>query len=101
MSGAGCPVILWKDSSQAAREAEELKLTAEDLLEHGVVDQVVSEPEGGAQLSHDEAARLLDVALCARLAESASHSVQERLASRYRKLRQIGIWGTNEAEASA
>ena len=101
ISPEGCAAILWKDSSQAARAAEELRLTAEDLLSQGIVDQVISEPEGGAQASHDEAARLLDIALCARLAESASHSVQERLASRYRKLRQIGIWGTNEAEASA
>src|SRR5437667_6463348 len=101
ISPEGCAAILWKDSGQAARAAEQLRLTAEDLYSQGIVDQVISEPEGGAQASHDEAARLLDIALCARLAESASHSVQERLASRYRKLRQIGIWGTNEAEASA
>ena len=100
ISPEGCAAILWKDSSQAARAAEELRLTAEDLLHHGVVDQVVSEPEGGAQLSHDEAARLLDVALCEKLAESASHSVQERLTTRYAKLRQMGKWGTSEIEAS-
>ena len=101
ISPEGCAAILWKDSSQAARAAEELKLTAEDLLSQGIVDQVISEPEGGAQASHDEAARLLDIALCARLAESASHSAQERLTSRYQKLRQTGKWGTSEGEASA
>ena len=76
ISPEGCAAILWKDSSQAARAAEELKLTAEDLLEQGVIDQVVSEPEGGAQLSHDEAARLLDIALCEKLAESASQRAE-------------------------
>src|SRR5213593_796478 len=86
ISPEGCAAILWKDSSQAARAAAELRLTAEDLLSHGIVDQVVREPEGGAQASHDEAARLLDVALCAKLAESASHNVPQRLASRYQKL---------------
>src|SRR5437660_4941706 len=42
ISPEGCAAILWKDSSQAARAAEELRLTAEDLLSHGIVDQVVS-----------------------------------------------------------
>jgi len=101
ISPEGCAAILWKDSSQAARAAAELRLTAEDLLSHGIVAQVVREPEGGAQAAHDEAARLLDVALCAKLAESASHNVPQRLASRYQKLRQIGKWGTNEGEVPA
>src|SRR5437588_721260 len=51
ISPEGCAAILWKDSSQAARAAEELRLTAEDLLSHGIVDQVVNEPEGGALAS--------------------------------------------------
>src|SRR5881394_592383 len=94
ISPEGCAAILWKDSSQAARAAEELKLTAEDLKNEGVVDQVIKEPKGGAQNSHDEAARLLDSALCERLAESSTHSVEERLTRRYQKLRQMGKWGT-------
>src|SRR6266567_3995294 len=93
ISPEGCAAILWKDSSQAARAAEELRLTAEDLHRNGIVDQVIAEPEGGAQASHDESARLLDSALCARLAESASSNVEERLERRYRKLRQMGKWG--------
>src|SRR6266496_571864 len=97
ISPEGCAAILWKDSSQAARAAEELRLTAEDLHRNGIVDQVIAEPEGGAQTSHDESARLLDSALCARLAESASSNVEERLERRYRKLRQMGKWGTSEA----
>ena len=101
ISPEGCAAILWKDSSQAPRAAEELRLTAQDLLHEGVADQIVSEPAGGAQTSHDEAARLLDVALCAKLAESVSHSVPERLTSRYQKLRQLGKWGTGEAEIPA
>jgi len=97
ISPEGCAAILWKDSSQAARAAEELRLTAEDLHRNGIVDQVIDEPEGGAQASHDETARLLDAALCARLAESATINVEARLARRYSKLRQMGKWGTNGA----
>lgn len=96
ISPEGCAAILWKDSSQAARAAEELRLTAPDLQREGIVDQVIAEPRGGAQNSHDEAARLLDPVLCERLAQSATDNVADRLARRYRKLRQLGKWGTSE-----
>jgi acetyl-CoA carboxylase carboxyl transferase subunit alpha len=95
ISPEGCAAILWKDSSQAARAAEELRLTAPDLKKEGIVDEVVGEPKGGAQNSHDEAARLLDITLCERLAESSTLSVEDRLTRRYQKLRQLGKWGTN------
>jgi len=100
ISPEGCAAILWKDSAQAARAAEGLKLTASDLKKEGIVDDVIAEPEGGAQTSHDEAARLLDVALCARLAESATHNVEERLSRRYQKLRQLGKWGTSDGNSN-
>jgi len=101
ISPEGCAAILWKDSSQAARAAEELRLTAPDLEREGIVDQVVAEPSGGAQKSHDEAARFLDSILCERLARSATSNVADRLAQRYRKLRQLGKWGTNETVGAA
>jgi acetyl-CoA carboxylase carboxyl transferase subunit alpha len=100
ISPEGCAAILWKDSGQAARAAEELRLTAKDLKHEGIVDLVIDEPKGGAQNSHDEAARLLDSALCERLAESSTHSVEERLTRRYQKLRQLGKWGTRESTDS-
>lgn len=100
ISPEGCAAILWKDSSQAARAAEELKLTADELKKEGIVDRVIAEPKGGAQNSYDEAARLLDAALCERLAESATHKVEDRLARRYRKLRELGKWGTSEPAGS-
>ena len=101
ISPEGCAAILWKDSSQAARAAEELRLTAEDLHREGVVDRVIDEPKGGAQTSYDEAARLLDSTLCASLAESVTNNVEERLARRYRKLRELGKWGTSDANGTA
>jgi acetyl-CoA carboxylase carboxyl transferase subunit alpha len=100
ISPEGCAAILWKDAGQAVRAAEELKLTAEDLMHEGLVDQVVSEPAGGAHASHDETARLLDSVLCSRLAESASSAVPERLSRRYAKLREMGKWGTSESPAT-
>src|SRR3989440_2377359 len=79
ISPEGCAAILWKDSSQAARAAEELRLTAEDLRHEEIVDQVIEEPDGGAHNSHDEAARLLESALSSRFAESITHNLAERL----------------------
>src|SRR2546428_1198847 len=94
ISPEGCAAILWKDSSQAARAPEQLRLTAEDLHHEEIVDQVIEEPDGGAHTSHDEAARLLESALSTRLAESITHNLKERLSRRYRKLRQMGKWET-------
>ena len=100
ISPEGCAAILWKDSSQAARAAEELRLTAPDLKKEGIVDEVIDEPKGGAQTSHDEAARLLDITLCERLAESSTLTTEERLTRRYQKLRQLGKWGTSDAASA-
>jgi acetyl-CoA carboxylase carboxyl transferase subunit alpha len=97
ISPEGCAAILWKDSSQAARAAEGLKLTASDLKNEGIVDIVIDEPKGGAQNSYDEAARLLDAALSRSLAESSTHSVEDRLTRRYQKLRKLGKWATSES----
>lgn len=100
ISPEGCAAILWKDSSQAARAAEELRLTASELEAEGIVDRVIAEPKGGAQNSYDEAARLLDVVLCESLAEASTHSPEQRLTRRYQKLRQLGKWGTSDGSAA-
>ncbi|HUL48618.1 MAG TPA: acetyl-CoA carboxylase carboxyltransferase subunit alpha [Gemmatimonadales bacterium] len=59
ISPEGCAAILWKDASQRERAAEALKLTAEDLLTLGVVDEIVPEPPGGAHADPEAAADLL------------------------------------------
>ncbi|HKP38771.1 MAG TPA: acetyl-CoA carboxylase carboxyltransferase subunit alpha [Pyrinomonadaceae bacterium] len=100
ISPEGCAAILWKDSSQADKAAEGLKLTAQDLMREGLVDQVINEPAGGAHKSHDETAQLLDAVLCAKLAESASTGPQARLTRRYAKLRELGKWGTSDVPVS-
>jgi len=91
----GCAAILWKDSSQADRAAEGLRLTAQHLFEEGIVDKIIPEPPGGAHNDYDQTARLLDSALSERLAEAVSCSQEDRLARRYSKLRRFGRWGTD------
>jgi acetyl-CoA carboxylase carboxyl transferase subunit alpha len=90
----GCAAILWKDSSQAPKAAEGLRLTAQHLLEEGIIDKIIPEPPGGAHNDYDQTARLLDSALSAQLAEAVSCSQEDRLSRRYSKLRHFGRWGT-------
>lgn len=86
----GCAAILWKDSGQAVRAAESLKLTAKDLLELKIIDKIVPEPKGGAHVSIDETARLLDISLKEALTEMLALQADERLRRRYSKLRALG-----------
>jgi len=97
----GCAAILWKDSSQAPRAAEELCMTAQHLHAEGIVDKIISEPEGGAHNDYDQSARYLDSALSEQLAEAVSCSQEERLSRRYSKLRRFGRWGTADKETGA
>jgi acetyl-CoA carboxylase carboxyl transferase subunit alpha len=94
ISPEGCAAILWKDSAQADRAAEGLRLTAQHLFEEGIVDRIIPEPEGGAHNDYDQTARYLDSALSERLAEAVSCSQEDRLSRRYSKLRHFGRWGT-------
>ena len=96
ISPEGCAAILWKDASKADRAAEGLRLTAQHLFDEGIVDKIISEPDGGAHNDYDQTARFLDSALSERLAEAVSCSQEDRLSRRYSKLRHFGRWGTAE-----
>ena len=95
ISPEGCAAILWKDSGKADKAAEGLRLTAQELAAEHIVDQIISEPSGGAHSDYDQAARFLDAALSERLAEAAGITQEDRLARRHNKLRQFGRWGTD------
>jgi acetyl-CoA carboxylase carboxyl transferase subunit alpha len=69
ISPEGCASILWRNADQAQVAAAALKLTAEDLLELGIIDEVVAEPLGGAHRSPDEAISNLGDALQIALSE--------------------------------
>jgi acetyl-CoA carboxylase carboxyl transferase subunit alpha len=101
ISPEGCAAILWKDSSKADRAAEGLRLTAQHLFEAGIIDKIISEPEGGAHNDYDQTARYLDSALSERLAEAVSCSSEDRLSRRYQKLRGFGRWGTSDGATPA
>ena len=90
ISPEGCASILWRDAAKAELAAEALKITAKDLTEFGIVDEIVAEPEGGAHSDHEAAAQLLEPVLVRALDELAVKSVPELLERRYAKFRRMG-----------
>jgi acetyl-CoA carboxylase carboxyl transferase subunit alpha len=92
ISPEGCASILWKDGSRADEAATRLKMTSEDLLRLGVVDQIVDEPAGGAHQDHDAAARLVEEALGATLRALDPFSAEDLVEDRYRRFRRIGAY---------
>ncbi len=95
ISPEGCAAILWEDRDAKAKAAEALKITAKDLLELGLVDEVVPEPLGGAHNDSTEAAALLKTHLLKNLDELAAMPVAERLKKRYEKFRAHGHFAEN------
>src|SRR5215216_5341744 len=89
----GCAAILWRDASRKVEAAEALRLTAPDLLNFGVIDEIVPEPVGGAHTNPERATSLLDEALQRTLREVWSMDSSARLEARYQKFRQMGNIG--------
>jgi acetyl-CoA carboxylase carboxyl transferase subunit alpha len=92
----GCAAILWRDSGRKVEAAAALKLTAQDLLGFGVIDEIIPEPTGGAHTNPELAATLLDTALERTLQELSGMEAEARLDARYRKWRAMGNVGLAE-----
>lgn len=90
ISPEGCASIMWRDAAKAELAAEALKITATDLFDLKLIDEIVPEPEGGAHLDHDATAQLLDQVLSRALEEVSRCSEQELIANRYEKFRRMG-----------
>ncbi|MBU5316403.1 acetyl-CoA carboxylase carboxyltransferase subunit alpha [Clostridium bornimense] len=93
LSPEGFASILWKDPKRAEEAADKMRLTAADLKELQVIDEVISEPYGGAHTNKDEAAMIIKNAILKELMELMKHNIDEILEERYKKFREIGnIW---------
>jgi acetyl-CoA carboxylase carboxyl transferase subunit alpha len=89
----GCAAILWRDANRKIEAAEALKLTAPDLFERGIIDEIVPEPVGGAHTDADRATALLDEALGRALTELRAVDRATRIDARYQKFRNMGRLG--------
>ncbi len=90
ISPEGCASITWRDGQKAEVAAEALKITAQDLISLGIVDQMVPEPHGGAHTDPEKMAQLLDPVLTKALSEIVHLPVPELLEKRYQKFRRMG-----------
>jgi acetyl-CoA carboxylase carboxyl transferase subunit alpha len=97
ISPEGCAAILWKDHARSSEAAEVLKLTGRDLLELGVVDEVIKEPPGGAHRDFESTADALGNAIERALNKLMKLSAKELVEKRYQKFREMGVF----QEASA
>lgn len=90
ISPEGAAAILWKDSSLAKKAAETMKITAPDLKELGIVDEMVSEVKGGAHRDIDEQAGYMEGIIKKSLKELMNLSKEELVEERYLKYKKIG-----------
>jgi len=94
ISPEGAASIIFRDADKAARVAPDLRLTAHNLLDLGVVDEIVAESRGGAHADPDAAIDALHEALCRRLPTLVSQPLDVLLAERYKKYRNMGAFET-------
>jgi acetyl-CoA carboxylase carboxyl transferase subunit alpha len=90
ISPEGCAAIMWRDATKAETAAVALKITATDLKELGIIDEIVPEPEAGAHTDYEAAARLLDIVLDRQLVMLTNERVKDLLDARYKKFRTMG-----------
>ena len=90
ISPEGCAAILWKSEAEKGKAAEALKGTAEDLLELGIIDEVIPEPLGGAHRDVEAISRTLAASLFHHLGELRVLPPEDLLKKRYRKYRSMG-----------
>ncbi|MCD6117272.1 acetyl-CoA carboxylase carboxyltransferase subunit alpha [bacterium] len=92
ISPEGCAAILWRDSAKASKAAEALKLAAQDLIELGVIDDIIKEPVGGAHRNYDEAARLVKINIIDALNDLLLIPPDELIEQRLEKYGKMGFF---------
>ena len=92
ISPEGCASILWKDSSMARVATNALKITGQDLLKYGIVDEIIKEPIGGAHYDVELMATNLKESLLKSLDEYKEQSAEDLRSQRYSKFRDMGVF---------
>jgi acetyl-CoA carboxylase carboxyl transferase subunit alpha len=92
ISPENCSTILWRSWAQKEIAAEQLKLTAEDMLSFGLVEGIIKEPYGGAHWNYEEAAENLKEYLIPVVQELKNIPPEKRVADRIEKFSKMGFW---------
>ncbi len=99
ISPEGCSAILWKDRKRSEDASAALKLTGQDLLELGIVDEVVPEPLGGAHRDPVSTAAAVKQVLERHLSELYTLPIASLMSQRYEKFRNMGSYGAVSQDA--
>ncbi len=91
ISPEGCASILWKDAAKAELAAEALKITAEEIMELGLIDGIIPEPIGGAHRHFEEAAETMKIHLARHLRELSSKTPEQLAEERFKKFMGMGV----------
>lgn len=92
ISPESCSSILWRSWNYKEQAAEALRLTAEDLLEQGIIDRIVPEPLGGAHRDPEAMARTLKSMLIEELRNLMGKTSEELVSERVGKFASMGVW---------
>ncbi len=92
ISPEGCAAILWRDAAKAPQAAEALKLTADDVMKLGLIDDIIPEPEGGAHTDPERAAATVKEYILKALGELDSLPPEQLLTQRIEKYRAMGVF---------
>lgn len=95
ISPEGCAAILWRTKDKAQEAANALKITAKDLYELGIIDEVIFESEGGAHYNPDETSKNVLNAIRKHLEELTKLTPEEVKKDRQDKIRNMGVFTTN------
>src|SRR5215469_967256 len=94
ISPEGCAAIMWRDASKKEIAAQALRITAPDLKQMEIIDEIIPEPDGGAHRDHDAASALVDAVLQRNFAELKARSAPDLLEGRYAKFRRMAQFFT-------
>ena len=92
ISPEGCASILFRDSKRASEAADSMMVTAKDLLELGIADKILPEPEGGTHFDYDKSANTLKEAILKSINELINISPSARIENRIKKYEKMGKW---------
>ena len=92
ISPENCSTILWRSWDYKVKAAEELKLTSDKMLEFGLIDGIIPEPDGGAHWDYDLAAQNVKAQILTAIAELKGMDPDERIRQRIEKFGKMGHW---------
>ncbi|MCH8163363.1 MAG: acetyl-CoA carboxylase carboxyltransferase subunit alpha [Proteobacteria bacterium] len=92
ISPEGCASILWKNADKAEEAAEAMRITAKNLQELGLIDEIIGEPLGAAHRDYDKTAEMLKNSLVRAVNELVSNDIDDLVDTRQARIRQYGCF---------